>query len=560
MCRVVTFPQSLDDESILFTVTQEIKSFVNQLIGLLGKSMRPQMPKACLFAIGLFNVVLTIRAFRDSHRIGFGPVDDHEIIRFLGPDRDLNFLEIFKTLFTQTEVGEWGTSGRYRPTYYTIRLFETFVFGPREYLWFYFRMFLVATSSVLLALVLFEICRNLSLSIRITLSISFSLLMLSLSSWPDIVMRLGPSEIFLVVGLAAFLYLSTLSLLGPTGPRMWSLTLIIAMLTIGTKENAAILLVMILLFVFLSNKLDILTRSQKVIAVATGSSAISIVLIPVINSVQSSVDVYGSSRNLGQLWKYSVDYFTSSTGIRNSFIFAFAACLLLVSYRTKIIEFKPALARAYVLIFVSLVPVTEYIFYQGIFTEPRYKILTGVTELILVFIVSILITETFNTLKIESIIRTPITAMALCLLLMVTSSRYLKSTQEFNIVALQKISGNEKFQSQISQINTTLKNGDFDAVVIIVNNVWEYEPVFTISHFISYDYGEIPKYLKLNELVVSPGLEQELVKQMNDIASDGSKKWGITRGPIPTTQKNLCVALRNGFVDPNICESLVNSE
>jgi hypothetical protein len=510
--------------------------------------------------IYVLSTSLSFYAFRETHKIGFGPVDDHEIIRFLGPDRDLNFIEIFRILFNETEVGEWGTSGRYRPTYYTIRLLETFAFASREHLWFIFRASIAATTTVFLTLILFRLCKNLSKTIRLIICSSFSLLTLSVKSWPDLVMRLGPSEIFLVAGVAAFLYLSVYALLEPTRYRIWLGALVIATLTTGTKENAAVILPAAAFFVFLSHKMFAINRSQKVQAGVLGTLGFSIVLIPVINSVNNSVDVYGNSRDIIQFWTHSLDYFVSSSGVRNFILFAFALILLRILYKAKILEPRLVSTHIYVLILMSLVPLTEYIFYQGMFTEPRYQILTDLTELMLFFIVLTLIIEGLHALKINTFIRMSVTAATFSILFTISSMQYLDSVGEFELTASQKIDGNNKFSDQISRIDETLKNGDFDSVVLIVNNVWEYEPIFTTSHFITYLYGEIPKYLQLNEMSISPGLEQKLLDQMNGFSTDGSEEWGITNGPVPKSNETLCVALQIGDVDPNICDDVIISE
>src|SRR5829696_837703 len=44
----------------------------------------------------------------------FGPIDDHEPLRWMGSDGRLQITEAWPT-FRRSEVGEWGSSGRWRP-------------------------------------------------------------------------------------------------------------------------------------------------------------------------------------------------------------------------------------------------------------------------------------------------------------------------------------------------------------------------------------------------------------------------------------------------------------
>ncbi|HZM02573.1 MAG TPA: hypothetical protein VFC44_06085, partial [Candidatus Saccharimonadales bacterium] len=53
----------------------------------------------------------------------WGAIDDHEIMRFLGPQDRLRFRDIPSRLMAG-EAGHWGGSPRYRPSYYLLRLTE----------------------------------------------------------------------------------------------------------------------------------------------------------------------------------------------------------------------------------------------------------------------------------------------------------------------------------------------------------------------------------------------------------------------------------------------------
>lgn len=508
------------------------------------------------------NILLSIHAFRESPKIGFGPIDDHEIIRFLGPDRRLEFHQIFTYLFNKTEVGEWGTSGRFRPTYYTIRLFETFLFGPNEHIWFVSRIIQVTTVSFICSLLLIELFKSLPIVIQFLIGATTSLSILSISSWPDIAMRLGPSEIFLTVGTAIFLLLSVKALLSQNTQKMWLAVLGVAILTIGTKENAIVLVPGIILLVLTSNKIVGFSKKKMVAGIFTSVVGAAISLLPIFNSLEKQTDVYGSTRDINQLIGFTFKYFGSTTGIRNLVLLQIGVLLTWLLFRKRTIEREIFFTRLYILALLSLIPFSDYVFYQASFSEPRYEILTQLSQTLIIVFVLTVVLEYFFVLQISNFASVSITLVFVCctVFFSIAGKKYIESVKNFNEIAKVKIIGNNKFRNQISEITSTLKRGNFDNLVIVVNNVWEYEPSFSTSHFVSFDYGDIPKYLYLNTFQVSPGLEETLLDQMMDISINGSTDWAITKAPVPTQSKTLCVEFRPGPIDASICDAVITSQ
>ena len=60
-----------------------------------------------------------------------GMIDDHEVVSFLGPDKDIAVGEI-PQLLSKTEVGKWGEALRFRPVYYTLRIVESMSFRDKK--------------------------------------------------------------------------------------------------------------------------------------------------------------------------------------------------------------------------------------------------------------------------------------------------------------------------------------------------------------------------------------------------------------------------------------------
>ena len=127
----------------------------------------------------------------------WGMIDDHEMFTFLGPNLHLAPGDIWNTLLTKTEVGT--LQGRFRPSYYLLKVIEAAAFGPNVHLWY-----LVNTVSfaIFLASIWWTTLRFAGIWLSGALTASIALL----SLWADVWSRLGPSESFgaAAVGIGLF--------------------------------------------------------------------------------------------------------------------------------------------------------------------------------------------------------------------------------------------------------------------------------------------------------------------------------------------------------------------
>jgi hypothetical protein len=84
----------------------------------------------------------------DMLSAGWGPIDDHEIVRFLGPDRVLRLAEI-PGLWLDLEPAHPGAFARYRPSYYTVRVLEAFLWGDAPATWYTARIAMLGATLAL---------------------------------------------------------------------------------------------------------------------------------------------------------------------------------------------------------------------------------------------------------------------------------------------------------------------------------------------------------------------------------------------------------------------------
>ena len=124
-------------------------------------------------------------------------IDDHEIVHFLGSTGKLYPSEIFGKLMNETEIGMYGKFSRFRPAYFFLRLVECVLWGGRPALWYGFRI-------AIFALFVFAFWFISSKLIGYIFGGLITFHMATYSYWPDIIARLGPSELYAVLGLALF--------------------------------------------------------------------------------------------------------------------------------------------------------------------------------------------------------------------------------------------------------------------------------------------------------------------------------------------------------------------
>jgi hypothetical protein len=124
-------------------------------------------------------------------------------------------------------VGHWGTAIRYRPAYYFLHSLETLVFQDRPFLWYAVRLLILQQfAGIFLYLAVVYLDGLLGLSLWIWF--------FSQGFWADIFSRLGPGEIYCVLGLVFGAY--AIMILKSRRRLGWGLCFAAALLLAGSKE------------------------------------------------------------------------------------------------------------------------------------------------------------------------------------------------------------------------------------------------------------------------------------------------------------------------------------
>lgn len=305
-------------------------------------------------------------------------VDDHEVVSFLGPDQEIKIMEIPKLLL-KTEVGKWGSALRFRPVYYTLRIVESMAWKDNPQLWYGTRLVIFALSLTIGYLILSRL-------VEVVPSVAILGYILAWDYWKDIWTRLGPSEIYAVIGLALFG-------LGIVRDKIW-LIVIGVIVCMGSKENFFFLLLP-LLYLLLSRWKQITVKQRVLLGVGI-ASGILVALPMYLATKNTGVTFYHESLSLIQrvqlaviqtpkiLYWYRVLPIFAISALINSYYF----WKLKKAERTKMLT--NLLPQVLTLVFLGVVVATQVFFYGELWPENNRYDFPGVLAIQLFGLFSIL--------------------------------------------------------------------------------------------------------------------------------------------------------------------------
>jgi hypothetical protein len=509
--------------------------------------------------VAILSLFASLYFFRSNLNIELGPIDDHEIVRFLGSDKQLWIWQIPKVLFEDTEVGSYGEGTRFRPTYYFFRLLETSAFGVDATHWYFSRIIMVALVCFFLTAGLTKLIALKNYVVIPFLSASLIFSICSLTSWQDIVSRLGPSEIYLALGLSMFFYLSTLLALDNFSKKTWLTLCITYVLTLGTKENGIFLSLPFLLL-----GITVFHKSTKKFFIATtfGVSILFTFLISagwLLGMKSAGGDVYGNARTV-EAAQYQI--LQSLVSLRHSKEFGFAVFTVVLYFVVSWLKTKKWHRSFWYMIALQgtlhFMIISEKIFYNSGINNLRYAVITQIASLLLIAVSIILILNVIHLLfGTPRYLLTSIIILVFSLLLLretVPATQLAKSN--FDLVAKNARLGGEYFQGLISKTVQDISTTKYDSIVIQISYVWDYEPAYALSQYLEFYGGDLPKYLNIIPFSVAPGIETSLLAGLTNTAKNGSSSWNIepNKSLIPEN-KNYCITLNNAPKDTTICDN-----
>ena len=478
-----------------------------------------------ILCISFFSLGASFYFFRSNLGIQLGPIDDHEIVRFLGSDKQLWIWQIPSVLLTQTEVGQYAEGTRFRPAYYALRLLETSAFGIDSTSWYFSRIFMVALTCLFLTLGLLVLLSFRRKFVDLLFGAWFTLTVLGLSAWQGILARLGPSEIYLVLGISIFFYLSTLLMKNPSSIRVWVLCCLSVLLVVGSKENGILFLAPYMMLGFYVSYFSVKKRAVLWLFFSTATVSLIIAMGWILGVREAGANVYGDTVTKQFLLDQLSQHLRNTS---NSRIFMFSLLIVLIHVYVNILT-KHELSRSFYFIFyshitISLVLLGELIFYPRGFSEPRYAVVSQMLTQVSLGLSVVLLINTIWIFRIsEKVLGFLLAVFFALIILNFTYPNSLVAKTNFETVS-KSARGDGEWQTQLKLINQDLLAEPYDAIVIQVNNSLHYEFVYAMSQYLEFYESRLPRYLNI---IQAENSSDGLLNSLVNTSTNGNSVWVI---------------------------------
>ena len=484
----------------------------------------------------------------------FGVIDDHEIIRWLGPDKKLSLSDIFNE-YSKTEISSWPRSSRFRPFYYLFRLIETFLWRDNTALWYGTRIFILGfvlfifyhIALVLSKLIFKTIPLRKSYNLFLILCIAVGL---TLNFWVELIPRLGPAETYFVVPFAIILFYVFVRVERPL--RKFEVILFYLSLFIlpGIKENGIpISIVFFILFNYLNQTT---VRHNKLVYYLISFIYILFIAIssfPLINLFMNvGVDIYGQSVESNSLLQ-SVYFYLQSK------VFRFYVLILFVTILDAFLNRKN-LARMkidFILAALNLVLVSEFIFYRGNFMTDRY--LTVI--LIIGFIFTIFLAIRVGAYFYARISRKSHLFIIVQIIILITLNRYvIKLEERFQILsdaAHHTRKGTTDFNNKLTEIEKISKRNR-SLVILYPNSIYgHFEPSFSIPVYLNNFKVPVDNIIS-TEFLQTPSndFESRLAKSI----FQSQENTLLDNSAIYDKNYKICIFFDESIKSPSFCNSI----
>ncbi len=326
------------------------------------------------FLMLVVSLGLTWALYREAPSVNWWVIDDHEIHQLIGSGPRISAAQGLELMANHIEVcaPSWHHP-RYRPAYYSLRILEAVAWGKDVQGWLFVRCGLFAFSLLLV----FDLLRRWLGFASATMAVT----MLSvLRMWPELVVRLGPSESYAAPACSVFAWCAAYILRNSSlqNRLAWIGLAASSMIAIGTKENFLILAPLSLLLAAYLRRNGQL-RATGVAAVTSvclvAMLVTSVVAVGILNNggrdiYQRPVGFTGLVRegasNPAYLWLKFV--------VRSSPIFILTCWLAAKCWRLRSSD-SPQRTRFALGLVLALVALSQFYFYRGdVFRKNRYDL------------------------------------------------------------------------------------------------------------------------------------------------------------------------------------------
>lgn len=502
-----------------------------------------------------------------------GLIDDHEILRFLGPHHSIGAGEIFPLLTGDTEVGEWGEASRLRPAYYLFRIIESAIHQDDGSGWYLTRIVLAGLTAFGVSMLAFRILVDRrSGASRILASAAFALffglLTLTMSAWTDVAMRLGPSEIYLGPAMVVFAFGLVEAWRSPARMHGWVLLFVGYIVAVGCKENSLLLLAPLLVlyaFRFWLAHRKPLVIGMLVLAIAfTAYVALGVAL----GAASQGGDIYGNERSMYAFFALLPE---NPYVFVAFFILAMVVMLGWITFRStpnpqsglrgaayRIHQIPASLAAGLVVVIV----LGDAYFYQNYFTgngftPARYGFLS---ELAIV-LGSLTAVATLADRRLRARVPRVLTAAATVVVMVIPPfGGQLAQAPTLRTSSMSVRNSTQLIFDQISTGIADLQTHDGTQAVVFVDDAYlEYERAYSLPQFLAY-YGETQGVYLHVDLPISgqDKLRSDLTDSLNRFAKYGNFEDGwkiLPDSKFDPNQYSVCFFFDDSPKDMTECSS-----
>ena len=472
----------------------------------------------------------------------FGIIDDHMVIEQLRPLDHISLFNLAHKLISDTEIGDFGSYPRYRPFYYLLKFVLISVLGDWAGGYYIFRAFVQAFCCFLLFRILSPVSSNHATSKwsqlpTVCAGLLISIGLLSLSSWTDITLRLGPSELELTFGVLltcyALFHLLRLNTTGQftLGNRNYLLLCLGVFIAVGAKENGLVTVVPLIIVTVFHYKSCVRGSIVNITALIFVAFQTLLVLSNTVIVIARGSDIYGTPRSLQTIFE-SLRTIATDT---NFAVLIIATGLLILLCR---LSSNLSYGRLSLALFLDFLFLSEGIFYAGSPNALRYQVLTQVCLLLVPSLTLFGLVEHFAD-RSKILLSRMLFAYVLICIGIASYLSPIKSLKFANQVASSNLQITSIWRSEIDELVTKLHDSNASNIVIhVFSPESEYERIYSTVQFVRQTGFDSSFYLK----IWSDGTDNNLLRALRSYSEEGSAKWEIQPlSSLPIEKTSYCI-------------------
>jgi hypothetical protein len=450
-------------------------------------------------------------------------IDDHEIMLFLGSDRRLYLGQVFST-FSLTEIGNFGSLSRYRPSYYLLRIMESVIWGANPLYWHAFRIIILILSTSLFWMLMSSGIGFLEGGLLSAYALTFIYL-------KDVIGSLGPGETYAVLGLPIYIW-GIVNIFQKSEKCYKPFAASLAILTgsvicVGSKENFLLLIIPSLFVSYKAFKFKMFfpflcTLGSLIYSVYIGF-ALTLLLW------HNGADVYGNSTSPMVRMANIINSLINIKYIEPFILLCgltVAVCFLLLVQKYSAGTRATLSKIAIWFVVICVVYFSQLIFYNGVWpTGNRYDfpgiLYIPVTIYLLSMLFECILFELSDNQSNQFIVRSAFCGALAVVILM-------KGYTPISLALDEYVKTTIDFTDRLDRIALLLKNNKEYALVIESGDVWDYEPIISYERFLRSNGVKNQIFLRIHgysQNSAKSGLEKSLTDQLIKISTNGDNNF-----------------------------------